>query len=37
VFEAAETDVATTFEQLVPGALTEQRLADWFRVNSHPS
>jgi hypothetical protein len=29
--------VVTTFEQLAAGELTEQRLADWFRVNSHPS
>jgi death-on-curing protein len=33
-FEAAEADVATTFEQLAAGALTEQRLAEWLRVNS---
>jgi death-on-curing protein len=33
-FEAAETDVATTFEQLAAGALTEQRLAEWLRANS---
>ena len=33
-FEAAEADVVTIFEQLAAGELTEQRLADWFRVNS---
>jgi death-on-curing protein len=33
-FEAAEADVATTFEQLSAGELTEQRLADWFRLSS---
>ena len=36
-FEAAERDVVTTFEQLAAGELTEQRLADWFRVNSDQS
>jgi death-on-curing protein len=36
-FEAAEADVVTTFEQLAAGELTEQRLADWFRVNSRQS
>ena len=36
-FEASERDVATTFEQLAAGELTEQRLADWFRVNSDQS
>jgi death-on-curing protein len=33
-FEAAEADVATTFEQLAAGELTEQRVAQWLRVNS---
>jgi death on curing protein len=36
-FEAAEGDVVTTFEQLAAGELTKQRLADWFRLNSHQS
>jgi death-on-curing protein len=34
VFEAAEPDVVATFEHLAAGELSEQRLADWFRVNS---
>jgi death on curing protein len=33
-FEASERDVVTTMEQLAAGEPTEQRLADWFRVNS---
>jgi death-on-curing protein len=36
-FEASEGDVVTTFEQLAAGGLTEQRLANWFRVNSDQS
>jgi death on curing protein len=36
-FEASEGDVVTTFEQLAAGELTEQRLANWFRLNSHQS
>jgi death-on-curing protein len=36
-FEAAEGDVVTTFERLAAGELTEQRLAEWFRVSSDQS
>jgi death-on-curing protein len=36
-FEAAEAEVVTTFEQLAAGELTEQRLVEWFRVNSDQS
>jgi len=32
--EASEGDVVMVFRQLAAGALTEQQLADWFRVNS---
>jgi death on curing protein len=34
-FDASEGDVVTTIGQLAAGAITEQRLADWFRVNAH--
>jgi death on curing protein len=35
-FEAAEADVATIFDQLADGTLTESQLADWFQQATSP-